>query len=187
MQDDKRFWYGLMAVALVLGGLWIGASRVPQSSAATASAEGQSAPRTGFMAPDFGLTTLEGETVQLSELRGQPVLINFWASWCGPCRVEMPHIQAAFETHRERGLVVLAVNQLEPAPPIANFVDQFGLTFPVPLDSDGQVSRTYQVRGLPTTFFVDAEGVIRDTFTGPMSAGLLESKLNLILPAATES
>ncbi len=185
---EKRFWYGLMVVAAVLGGLWIFASRVPDSQQKTAGRDVETAPRTGFLAPDFALTTLDGSTVRLSELRGNPVLINFWASWCGPCRSEMPHVQAAHENHSRHGLIVLGVNQRESPPAVARFVEEFNLTFAIPLDSDGAVSRSYQARALPTSFFVDGDGVIRGTFTGPMSAGHIESLLDGILPeGAAES
>jgi cytochrome c biogenesis protein CcmG/thiol:disulfide interchange protein DsbE len=181
IKADERFWYGLIAAAILLGGAWILASRVPESQAGAVGDGLETAPRKGFLAPDFTLTTLDGSTVRLSELRGRPVLVNFWASWCGPCRAEMPHIQAAFEAYAADGLVVLGVDQMESSLAVFAFVDEFGLTFPIPLDSDGEVSAAYQVRGLPTSFFVDADGVIRDSFTGPMTAGLLESKLELIL------
>jgi cytochrome c biogenesis protein CcmG/thiol:disulfide interchange protein DsbE len=182
---DRRFWYGLIAVAVVLGGIWILASRVPESRGSMASEGLETAPRKGFLAPDFSLTALDGSTVRLSGLRGRPVLINFWASWCGPCRAEMPHIQAVFEAHSDEGLVVLGVDQLESPPAVARFVDEFDLTFLIPLDSNGKVSAAYQARGLPTSFFVDADGIIRDTFTGPMSPGFIESKLEEILATGT--
>jgi peroxiredoxin len=179
---DKRFWYGLIAVAAVLGGVWVLASRVRQPTDGVVGTGLETAPRKGFSAPDFSLNTLDGATVRLSDLRGRPVLINFWASWCGPCRVEMPHIQAAYEDHADDGLVVLGVDQSEPVTTVARFADEFGLTFPIPLDTDGKVSAAYQARGLPTSFFIDVDGVIRDTFTGPMSAGHIESMLEGILP-----
>jgi thiol-disulfide isomerase/thioredoxin len=182
---ERRFWYAVMGVAAFLGVIWIVMSRVPPSETGVISENLETAPRKGFLAPDFALTTLDGKTVQMSDLRGQPVLINFWASWCGPCRVEMPHIQAAFETHSDAGLIVLAVNQMESPRTVAQFADEFGLGFLIPLDSDGTVSAGYQARALPTSYFVDADGIIRDAFVGPMTSGLLESKLELILTNAS--
>jgi peroxiredoxin len=178
---EQRFWHWLIVAAVVMGGAWILASRVPESTSGISGDEPTTAPRTGFLAPDFTLTALDGSSVRLSDLRGQPVLINFWASWCGPCRAEMPHIQTAYETHADEGLVVLGVNQLESPPTVARFVAEYGVTFPIPLDSDGKASALYQAHALPTSFFIDAEGLIRDMFIGPMSSGLLESKLQLIL------
>jgi peroxiredoxin len=96
----------------------------------------------------------------------------------------MPHIQAAFETHGDEGLIVLGIDQMESPPKVATFVNDFGLTFPIPLDDDGTVSAAYQARALPTSFFVDRDGVIRDAFIGPMTSGLLESKLETILSSA---
>lgn len=181
---DKRYWYGIIALAALLGTAWIFASRVPVPGTAgnTTSDLSETAPRAGFLAPDFELPTLDGGSVQLSALRGQPVLINFWASWCGPCRSEMPHIQAAYENHIQRGLVVLGIDQMESSDSVSRFVEEFGLTFPIPMDSDGTVSAVYRARGLPTSFFVDPDGVIRATFTGPMSSGFIESQLEEIIP-----
>jgi len=178
MTYDKRFWQAIMALTLVLGGVWIWAFRVPDSSAGDHSV----APQKGFLAPDFVLSTLDGGRMRLSDLRGRPVLVNFWASWCGPCRAEMPHIQAAHEAHTGEGLIVVGVNQMESQATVAQFVNEFGLTFPVPLDRDGDVSDDYRARALPTSFFVDADGVIRDVVIGPMTSGLIESKLEAILP-----
>jgi len=179
---DKRYWHGIIALAAILGSAWIVASRVPGPGDNATSAGPGIAPRKGFLAPDFELATLDGGIVRLSELRGNPVLINFWASWCGPCRTEMPHIQAAYENHARNGLVVLGVDQMESPGSVSRFAEEFGLTFPIPMDSDGEVSAVYQARGLPTSFFVDPDGVIQATFTGPMSSGFIESKLEEIVP-----
>jgi peroxiredoxin len=169
-----------MAAAVLLGGAWIWVSRV-QTAGGGAEEDGARAPRAGFLAPGLELAALDGERVRLDDLRGRPVLVNFWATWCGPCRVEMPHLQEAFEAHVDQDLVVLGVNQMESPPGVAAFVDDAGLTFPILMDSDSDASRVWRVRGLPTSFFIDRQGIIRDVFIGPMTVGLIKSKLELIL------
>jgi thiol-disulfide isomerase/thioredoxin len=122
--------------------------------------------------------------VQLSELRGQPVMINLWASWCPPCRAEMPAIEKVYQAYKDRGLVVLAVNTTfqDNEADAAAFVREFGLTFLIPLDRDGSVSKRYQLRGLPSTFFVDRNGIIRSVVIGgPMSEALIQSKVEELL------
>ena len=179
--EQRATWYGLMASTLILGVFWILMSRVPGPADPTAAPP---APRTGFRAPDFTLTTLAGETVTLSDLRGRPVLINFWATWCPPCRAEMPAIQAAYERYAPQGLVVLGVDMAESPNVVAAFVERFGIRFPIPLDRDGRVATQYRVRAIPTSFFVDREGVVRSVFTGPMNTPLIEDRLSQILGEA---
>jgi len=136
------------------------------------------APQEGFPAPDFTLATTTGREKTLSELRGQVALVNFWATWCPPCRSEMAAIQEVYDRYMERGFVVLAVNatRQDTLSSIAPFTDEFGLTFPIPLDVSGAVERLYEVKSLPTSFFIDAAGVIREVVIGgPMSEALLQS------------
>lgn len=132
------------------------------------------APEVGALAPDFTLRSVAGEPVTLSEMRGQVVLINFWATWCGPCREEMPAIQARYN----RGdFAVLAVDFGETAEQVQGFMDEIGVQLPALLDSDGSVQELYRVRGYPTSFFVDAEGVIRFFHIGQMNEADLDSFL----------
>jgi len=144
-------------------------------------------PRAGFPAPDFALQTVAGDTVRLSDLRGQVVILNLWASWCGPCRAEMPDLEAVFTRHQSRGLVVLGVNstfQDDPASAAAFALDR-GVTFPILYDLDGAVSRRYLLRALPTTFFVDRQGVIRSVIIGgPMSPATLTAQVETLLAEA---
>ncbi|MCW5875803.1 MAG: TlpA family protein disulfide reductase [Anaerolineales bacterium] len=132
------------------------------------------APEVGARAPDFALQNLQGETVRLSQLRGEVVLINFWATWCGPCRLEMPAIQARYN---HGGFTVLAVDFAEPADLVQAFVDELGLSFPILLDPAGEVQEIYRVRGYPSTFFVDPQGFIRHFHIGEMSEQILDNYL----------
>jgi len=134
----------------------------------------------GEVAPDFTLTTVEGKEVSLSSLRGQPVMLNFWATWCPPCQMEMPDIQKFF-SRKGQDIKVLAVNLTvsEKAPAqVRDFLNARGYTFPVMLDSKGDVSQQYLVRSIPTTFFIDQKGIIRDKHTGPMTLEMMEASLS---------
>jgi cytochrome c biogenesis protein CcmG, thiol:disulfide interchange protein DsbE len=122
------------------------------------------APKVGSPAPDFELERLSGEPLKLADLHGQPVVINFWATWCIPCEIEMPLLQDRFE--KNPGLRVLAVNFAEPAADVQAFVDQHGLTFDVLLDPRAIVQSAYRVRGYPTTYFIDSEGVVQAVHIG---------------------
>lgn len=143
-----RQWNMVLVTVLVAGCLFIAATRVQPSSGAHSPAAqtdvlSDSAPLPDHPAPDLALPQLDGTQRTLRDLRGQVVLINVWATWCPPCRAEMPAIQQAYAAYHERGFVVLAVNQREDATAITPFLEQYGLTFPILLDSDGQASATY--------------------------------------------
>lgn len=179
---DKRRWAILTIVVLVLGMGWTVFSRLPPASA---NAEDQPAsPREGFSAPDFTLDLLGGGQVTLSELRGKTVVVNLWATWCPPCRAEMPAIEKVYRDNKNLGLVVLGVNTTnqDNEAAAAAFVQELGLTFPIPLDRDGSVSARYMLSGLPTTFFIDRKGIIRSVVVGgPMSEALVRSKVEGLL------
>lgn len=136
-------------------------------------------PVVGAQAPDFTLPGLDGEPVRLSELRGQRVLLNFWATWCGPCRQEMPAIQARYN-HGD--FAVLAVDFGETQAQVQGFIDEIGVDLPIVLDADGSVQELYRVRGYPTTFFIDAQGVIRFFHIGEMSTEDIDSYLKQMEP-----
>ena len=125
-------------------------------------------PAPGRPAPDFQLQDLDGQTVSLGELQGRPVMVNFWATWCGPCRMEMPYIEEVFNDPewQEAGLVILAVNLGESAEVAGQFMKENGLTFPVLLDTSREVAKAYNVSAIPTTYFVDKNGIIKDVKIG---------------------
>ncbi len=126
----------------------------------------ETAPEVGKLAPEFQLSNLDGEPVSLSDFRGQPVLVNFWASWCGPCRYEMPFLQRIHEEQAVNGLVVLGVNLEESPDEVREFTAEFGLSFTTLLDSRQEVGLMYNVRAIPTTLLIDENGVIQDRKVG---------------------
>ena len=125
-------------------------------------------PQLENLAPDFQLPNLDGQTVSLSDFRGKPVMLNFWASWCGPCRAEMPLIQEVFEDKEwsDKGLTILAINIGEDRSTAERFMEDNGLSFPVLLDTSESVAREYNIRYIPTTFFIDKDGIARDIKIG---------------------
>src|SRR5579859_2885585 len=151
--------------------------------AAPAHVSSAPAPVAGAPAPDFTLKSLDGQQVTLSQLKGHPVLINFWASWCPPCRLEMPDLVKAYTAHKAEGFVLLGLNAtaLDTLPDIKAFVKEFGMTFPVLLDQDGSVEALYRLRGLPLSVFVDRKGIIRRLNIGAMSADQIEQYIGEIL------
>jgi peroxiredoxin len=120
----------------------------------------------GAKAPDFELKTLTGETVKLSNLKGKKVMLNFWATWCPPCKAEMPAMEQ-FSKQMEKDVVILAVN-IDPQLDVKGFVEENKITFPIPLDVDDKVNGTYQVLSIPTTYFIDSKGLIQNKFIGEM-------------------
>ncbi|HET6846795.1 MAG TPA: TlpA disulfide reductase family protein, partial [Anaerolineales bacterium] len=150
----------------------------------TPTYNGPPSPRIGFAAPDFTLDTLDGGSLTLSQLRGQPVMLNIWASWCLPCRTEMPAIQKVHQRLAEKGLVIIGLNATsqDTEAGARAFVQEFGLTFPIALDRDGSASAQDQLMGLPSTYFIDRKGIVRDVIIGgPMSEGVMLAKLEELL------
>ena len=124
-------------------------------------------PKVGALAPDFTLRDVgTGREVSLSDLRGKPVWINFWATWCPPCREEMPEMQTLYEQHRDTGLVIVGVDVQESEDTVSKFTKEVGATWPSLLDPDGDIVDRYFVSALPSHFFVDREGVIRAIHIG---------------------
>jgi peroxiredoxin len=140
---------GLALAALVVAGGSAGAAVTPSAGA-----------------PDFTLPRLNGANLRLQEQRGQVVMVNFWATWCGPCRVEMPHLSRLYEKYRASGFTVLAVNIDEDPLKAANLATQLGMRFPVLLDTEKKVSRLYDLSTMPSTVLIDREGRVRYVHRG---------------------
>lgn len=177
----SKNWTMLSILVLVFGAGWI----VFSPSPAGVSTGGRiPAPREGFLAPDFALQDSQGQTIRLSDLRGKPVLVNLWASWCPPCKEEMPAMQKTYDAYAQQGFAILAVNTTyqDEKNSALEFAASRGLTFPILFDLDGSVSRKYLVHSMPTSFFIDKDGVVKKVVIGgPMSEGLLRSEAERLL------
>jgi cytochrome c biogenesis protein CcmG/thiol:disulfide interchange protein DsbE len=183
LANRKRWWLLFLSV-IILGGGWVWVSAVPESSTTGGRIP---SPREGFLAPEFSLEQLDGGQMSLADLRGKPVIVNLWASWCPPCRAEMPALENVYQTYRTQGLEILAVNMTsqDGASAAAAFTDEMGLSMPVLLDRTGQVGNLYLSRALPSTYFIDREGIIRRVVIGgPMSEVLLRSAVEELLEAS---
>lgn len=137
-----------------------------------------------FMVDIFTLQDLDGNTLNLYSLRGKPIVVNLWASWCSPCRSEMKTLESAYQRYKDQGLQVVAVNMTYQDNPdtVRSFTKSEGLSFPVALDTEGDVNSRYQVQGLPSTYFVDRHGkIVSIVIGGPMSEALLRSQIEQIL------
>lgn len=139
----------------------------------------------GQTPPDFTLTTLSGETVTLSELKGKKVMLNFWASWCGPCKAEMPHMEQYYKKQKDSdNIEVIAVNltsaERKGLEAVESFVDAYSLTFPIPLDEDGQVMKNYEVITIPTTYLIGTDGTVAQMIRGPMDEETMRDLIDQI-------
>jgi len=129
-------------------------------------------------APEFALKNLKDETVSLKQQQGQVVLLNFWATWCGPCKLEMPHLQKFYDKYKEKGLVVLAVSTDKAQKAVPPFIEEHKYTFPV-LYSDGTVESSYSVYGVPIVYLVDRQGAIRYKHMGYTPNNMLELEVEI--------
>lgn len=168
----KKQWFVLSAI-LVLAVLAIYQS---------AAVNKEEVAKVGFKAPQFNLQGLNGQPYSLDQLGGKPVVINFWASWCGPCRVEAPELVKLYKKYGKQ-VEIYAVNltasdSIEGAKAFAN---EFGFTFPVLLDDQGEVAKAYRITPIPTTFFVNGDGIIADKVTGLIDPQTLEAKFKQLI------
>ena len=179
MQQTKRRILNFLVLALGFAWIFVSADRSDASTSGRIRA-----PQQGFLAPDFELKTSTGETVRLSDLRGQAVLVNLWATWCPPCRAEMQSIEKMYQQYKDDDFTVLAVNMTYQDDPAAvmPFIREQGLTFPVLLDETAEMANAYQLRSLPSSYFIRRDGVINEVVIGgPMSEALLRTRIEDIL------
>ena len=134
-----------------------------------------------FPAPDLSLNDVEGNPVSLADYRGRVVLVNNWATWCPPCKAEMPALQAYYEDHQDQGFVLVAIEAGEPADEVAQFASDYGLTFPVWLDPDSAALEAFNNFTLPSSYVIDAQGTVRLAWSGAISREMLETYLTPLL------
>lgn len=137
----------------------------------------------GDKAPDFELQTLDQKSIKLSNMVGKKVILNFWATWCPPCKAEMPHMQEFYDEQKGNGIEILAVNLTtaeKNADDIGVFVNDYGLTFPILLDSQGEIGQVYQAFSIPTSYIIDSKGIIRKKIVGPMDKEMMKELINSV-------
>lgn len=136
----------------------------------------------GRVSPDFTLNDLEAKEHTLSDYRGKGVVINFWATYCPPCKKEMPYLENAYQKYKDQGIGILAVNASEPTILVNQYISQKKLTFPILLDRDGLILEHYQVQNLPITFFLNSKGEVVKKVSGELTKETLEEGLQVIKP-----
>lgn len=148
--------------------------------------------KVGDLAPEFKaadgtnpLTDLDGKPITLASLRGRPVWVVFWATWCPPCQTETPDIQRTWEAYRTAGLAVVAIDIQEPRETVADYARTYGLTYPIGLDTTASVMKTYAVFGLPTHYFIDRDGIVSDRFFGPLTGEQMRQRIGPIVKRAS--
>lgn len=177
----------IYSILILLAGVWFVSSCKPSPSTSGATPiANEEAPRIGYYAPNFRLPTLNGGEMSMAGLGGKVVFLNFWATWCGPCRAEMPSMEALYRDFKKDGLEILAISSdLEGAPAVKPFVGEMNLSYPILLDPDFRVDDKYLIQSVPTTVIVDRNGVITHRIVGarnwnsPESRELIEKLLRV--------
>lgn len=136
----------------------------------------------GNLAPDFELTTLDGRKVKLSDYRGKKVILNFWATWCPPCRAEIPDMEKFYSSYKDKDMVILGVNLTKAEKDqtsVKSFIKEYGVTYPIPLDKESLAAEMYQVSAIPTSYIIDPQGTIIQKIVGPMDFETMKSLLSI--------
>lgn len=177
----KKFLIGIAAILIVLfivdltvlkdNGMMNKLSQGDQYEKATNPDELPIGLNVGERVPDFTVNDLEGNPISLSDFHGKKVLLNFWASWCPPCRAEMPYMERIYQEYKKDDIAIVAVNMLTTEKSIDDvhqFIEDFELSFPIPVDEEGELGETFEIMSYPTSYFIDSDGVIRSKMIGTM-------------------
>jgi cytochrome c biogenesis protein CcmG, thiol:disulfide interchange protein DsbE len=175
--DLRRLPLAVLVTAALVPVLLIGA----MVAIRIAQAPGSTPTTVGSVAPDFSLETLDGDALRLGDLRGRPVIVNFWASWCLPCQEEFPLLQAAHEAHAADGLAVIGIVYQDRTQAARTFMERYGATWTAAMDPDDRVASAYNILGPPETFFIGRDGRIAARHIGQLSAASLEAKVAAIM------
>ncbi len=184
MKTTRFEWVIAIVAVALLGGAWMLMSR--EDSAEFDNSLLTVAPMVGHLAPAFSAETPDGQPFDLTDYidpdgsDGQPVVVNFWASWCAPCRIEMPHFESASLRYADR-VQIVGVNQSEDPDTVRAFQQATGVTYPLLVDDQRTVNNLYGAINLPTTVFIDADGGVQEVFVGTMNQAVLEDKINQLL------
>lgn len=184
MQPARRRFFYLLILLLGLFLIFFSADRT-----GTPTSGRIPLPLKGYLAPDFSLNTPTGEKINLYQLRGQAVLVNIWATWCPPCRAEMPTIQKYYLQYKDQDFVVLGVNSTIQDAPLAiiPFIKEYNLTFPILLDETGQLGPKYNLRSLPSSFFINRDSTVSNVVIGgPMSDALIRTNIEQIVNSSSK-
>lgn len=174
-------------ITLIAAGIFLlGAALIPLLANAQQKALDNSAPifpptTIEYPVPQLALTDLQGNSVSIDDYRGQVILVNNWATWCPPCKTEMPELQAYYSTHAAQGFAVIAIESGEPADQVISFVHEYGISFPVWLDLQGAALEIFNNWNLPSSYVIDRDGIVRLSWTGPINQPTLEQYVTPIL------
>ncbi len=182
----SRKFQGVLIVVLAVAWVFLLSRLLDQDRTSEGLSQEPSTSSTGWVgsqAPDFRLESVDGNLVSLKDFKGQAVLLNFWATWCIPCRTEMPELQHVYGERRGQGLVVLAVNVEESPGQVTEYLEEMQLSLPVVLDRDGSVRESYRILGLPSSFFIGGDGVIKAVAFGALNRSALDRRIDSVLLA----
>jgi cytochrome c biogenesis protein CcmG/thiol:disulfide interchange protein DsbE len=169
-------WWQIAVFGLVMALLGLVAFQMRRNGPLAAGQVGE-----GELAPTFDLQTFDGDTLRLSDLRGQVVVINFWASWCKPCEEEADELENAWRHYKDQGVVFLGVDYTDTEPEARAYLARFDITYPNGPDLGTAISHSYRIRGVPETFVVDQEGILRALFVGPTTRARLQAEIEPLL------